>query len=313
MDAGGVLPYALSPSAATSVEARIIVAKPPAGRLYVVATPIGNLGDLSDRARRTLESAAVIAAEDTRHSAPLLRHFGIAKPLVSLHEHNELERAPGLVARLAAGEDVALISDAGTPAISDPGYALVRAAAAAGCEVIAVPGPCAAIAALSIAGLPTDRFAFEGFLPARAAARRRRLAAVADDSRTLVLYESPHRLGEMLGDCVTVLGAQRSAAVARELTKMHERVHRGRLDELASLAAQDPDLARGEAVVVIEGAAPREESAGAAELDRLLEPLLAELPLAQAARLAARISGLRDNEVYRRALALRAAGSEEPH
>ena len=278
------------------------------GRLYVVATPIGNLGDFSPRARETLAACALIAAEDTRHSAVLLRHFGITTPLVSLHGHNEHERTPMLIARIAGGEDVALISDAGTPAISDPGQTLVHAAAVAGIEIVTVPGPCAAIAALSIAGLPTAAFAFEGFLPSRGAARRRRLGELAAEPRTLVFYEAPHRLREMLEDCATTLGRERRAAIARELTKLHEKLHRGALGELARLATQEPSLARGELVVVIEGATEVEEGDSVtADLDRALRVLLAELPLAQAARLAARLVGARDNEAYRRALALRAA------
>lgn len=280
------------------------MANTPPGRLYVVATPIGNLGDLSPRARQTLEACALVAAEDTRHSAALLRHFQIATPLLSLHEHNERRRTPALLARLAAGADVALISDAGTPAISDPGFELVRAAAAAGIEVVAVPGPCAAIAALSIAGLSTAEFSFLGFLPARSAARRGRLAQLSEEPRTLIFHESPHRLREMLEDCAGALGGSRQAALGRELTKLHEQVHRGTLADLAARAAREPDLARGEIVVVIEGA-PAAPAAGGAELDRVLRALLEELPLAQAARLAARIAGARGNAAYRRALELR--------
>ena len=199
------------------------------GRLYVVATPIGNLGDLSPRAREVLAACELVAAEDTRHSGALLRHFGIATPLVSLHEHNESHRAPELVRRMQSGAAVALVSDAGTPTISDPGYELVSMAAAAGIEITAIPGPCAALAAMSIAALPTARYAFEGFLPARAGARRRRLETLADDERTLVFYESPHRLHEMLVDCAALFGPARRATVARELTKLHETVYRGPL------------------------------------------------------------------------------------
>lgn len=281
----------------------------------MVATPIGNLGDFSPRARETLGACALIAAEDTRHSAVLLRHFGISTPLVSLHGHNERERTPSLIGRIAAGEDVALISDAGTPAISDPGQTLVQAAAAAGIEIVAVPGPCAAIAALSIAGLPTAAFAFEGFLPSRSGARRRRLGALGAEHRTLVFYEAPHRLREMLEDCAAVLGRARRAAIARELTKLHETIHRGELGELAALATKESSLGRGELVVVIEGAPEADIGEPAtAELDRVLRVLLAELPLAQAAGLAARLVGARDNEAYRRALALRAASpaSDDP-
>jgi 16S rRNA (cytidine1402-2'-O)-methyltransferase len=284
-----------------------------AGRLYVVATPIGNLGDLSVRARDTLQASNLIAAEDTRHTGALLKHFGIQTPLVSLHEHNELERAPELISRMQAGAAISLVSDAGTPGISDPGFDLVRAAAAAGLDVIAIPGPCAALAALSIAGLPTDRFCFEGFLPARRAARRARLAELAWEPRTLVFYESPHRVQEMLEDCALGLGAERPAAAAREITKLHETLYRGSLSQLAARAAAEPEFARGEIVVVVMGADPKAaDAAGGADghggaLDRVLKPLLAELPLKQAANLAAEIAAVGGNEAYRRALQLKQA------
>ncbi len=284
---------------------RIIVANSGAGRLYVVATPIGNLGDLSPRACEVLRSAALIAAEDTRHSAALLRHFGIQTPLVSFHDHNDRRRTPQLVTRLEAGESIALISDAGTPAISDPGFELVAAAAAAGVEIVAVPGPCALVAALAVAALPTDRFCFEGFLPARGSARRARLEALRSEARSIVLYESPHRIGETLADCRDCFGLERRASVARELTKLHETVYRGSLGELAARAASDPDFVRGEIVIVLAGAPPRAADAGAAELERVLGVLLAELPLKQAARLAAQLLGVRDNEAYKRALQLK--------
>ncbi|MER3546183.1 MAG: 16S rRNA (cytidine(1402)-2'-O)-methyltransferase, partial [Rhodanobacteraceae bacterium] len=190
--------------------------------LWIVATPIGNLEDLSPRAQRVLHAVKLIAAEDTRHSKPLLGHFGIGTPLTALHEHNECEAVASLLVRLRAGEDIALISDAGTPLISDPGYRLVRAAREAGIPVSAVPGPCAAIAALAIAGLPSDRFTFEGFLPAKAPARRARLRELAHEPRTLVLYESPHRILECCEDLRDIFGAQREARLLRELTKLHE-------------------------------------------------------------------------------------------
>jgi 16S rRNA (cytidine1402-2'-O)-methyltransferase len=281
------------------------------GRLYVVATPIGNLGDLSARARATLASVSLIAAEDTRHTGALLKAFGISTPIISLHDHNEAQRAPDLVERLRGGASVALVSDAGTPAISDPGFDLVRACAAAGVEVVAVPGPCALAAALSIAALPTDRFCFEGFLPARGAARRARLREVSAEQRTLVFYESPHRIEETLADCAEHLGATRAAVLAREITKLHESLYRGSLGELAERAANEPDLARGEIVLVIAGAAPEvaaEADAGhGGALDRALNVLLEELPLKQAAHLAARIAAVRDNEAYKRALELKQA------
>ncbi len=281
------------------------------GRLYVVATPIGNLSDLSARARAVLESAGLIAAEDTRHSGSLLKHFAIRTPLVSLHEHNEKQRTGELLLRLQQGTSVALVSDAGTPAISDPGFELVRAAAAAGIDIVAVPGPCAAIAALSIAALPTDRFCFEGFLPARAAARRERLTELADEARTLVFYESPHRIAETLEDCAACFGAQRGAAVAREITKLHEAVYRGSLAELRARASQDADFSRGEIVLIVAGAARAAAAPDDAALDRVLRPLLNELPLKQAARLAAQIAGVRDNLAYKRALRLRGESGGE--
>jgi 16S rRNA (cytidine1402-2'-O)-methyltransferase len=275
------------------------------GRLYVVATPIGNLGDLSARARAVLESVGLIAAEDTRHTGSLLKHFAIRTPLMSLHEHNEKQRASEVVLRLQQGTSVALVSDAGTPAISDPGFELVRAAAAAGIDIVAVPGACAAIAALSIGALPTDRFCFEGFLPARTAARRERLGELADEARTLVFYESPHRIAAMLEDCAACFGAQRGAVVAREITKLHEAVYRGSLAELVTRAAQDADFSRGEIVLIIAGAPRMQEAPEQAALDRVLRPLLNELPLKQAARLAAQIAEVRDNQAYKRALQLR--------
>ena len=277
------------------------------GRLYVVATPIGNLGDFSTRAKETLQACQWIAAEDTRHTGVLLKHFEIRTPQISLHDHNESARSIEIIARLQNGESVALVSDAGTPAISDPGFELVRAAAQAGIEVIAIPGPCAAIAALSIAGLPTDRFCFEGFLPARGAARRQRLEALAEEPRTLVFYESPHRIVEAIEDCAVAFGEARQAAVVREATKLHEATYRASLGDLQALTQSDHDLSRGEIVLIIAGA-PAIEAAGEgydALLDKALKVLMAELPLKQAASLAAQITGARDNEAYKRALALK--------
>jgi 16S rRNA (cytidine1402-2'-O)-methyltransferase len=282
-----------------------------AGRLYVVATPIGNLGDISPRARAVLSECALVAAEDTRHTGVLLKHFGIQTPQLSLHDHNEQQRANDIIERLRQGASVALVSDAGTPAISDPGFELMRAVAAAGFDIIAIPGPCAAIAALSIAALPTDRFCFEGFLPARGAARRKRLQSLATEQRTLVLYEAPHRVRETLEDCAAAFGDERGATVAREITKMHEMAYRGSLGELVARAAADADFGRGEIVLVIAGApqAVADDERGAdghgGALDRVLKTLLAELPLKQAARLAAQITEARDNEAYKRALHLK--------
>jgi 16S rRNA (cytidine1402-2'-O)-methyltransferase len=268
-----------------------------AGRLWVVATPIGNLDDLSPRAQETLKRAALIAAEDTRHSAPLLARYGIATRLVALHEHNERDEAERLVARLREGEDIALISDAGTPLVSDPGFRLVRAARAAGIAVSPVPGACAAIAALSVAGLPSDRFVFEGFLPAKAAARRERLAELAAETRTLVFYESSHRVRDCVDDMVTVFGAARPAVLARELTKLFETVIDGDLATLAARIAADPNQERGEFVLLV-GGRPDEEDARLAEGRRVFALLREELPPARAAKLAAAITGAARKALY---------------
>ncbi|MGN6705718.1 MAG: 16S rRNA (cytidine(1402)-2'-O)-methyltransferase [Rhodanobacter sp.] len=260
------------------------------GCLWVVATPIGHRDDLSARAIETLRTVALIAAEDTRHSRPLLLHHGIATPLVALHDHNEREVVDALVARLQGGESVALISDAGTPLISDPGFRLVRAARAAGIRCAPVPGACAAIAALSVAGLPSDRFVFEGFLPAKAAARRSRLQELAGESRTIIFYESSHRVAESLADMREVFGGERDAVLARELTKMFETVLGEPLAELAARVAADPDQQRGEHVIVVAGRG-EEADAKLAEGRRVFAILRDELPPAKAAKLAAAISG----------------------
>jgi 16S rRNA (cytidine1402-2'-O)-methyltransferase len=275
----------------------------PAGTLYVVATPIGHLGDVSARAREVLAAVALVAAEDTRHTGRLLKALGLSRPMLSLHEHNERERSAEVTGRLRAGEDVALVSDAGTPLVSDPGFALVRAAIDAGVRVVPVPGACAAIAALSVAGLATDRFGFEGFLPARRAARRARLAELAAETRTLVFYEAPQRIREALEDAAEALGAGRRAVVARELTKLHETVYRGSLGELAAQAAGDEDMSRGEIVLLVAGAELQPAGAGE-ELDRTLQVLLKFMPASRAAAVAAELTGARRNDCYRRALAL---------
>ena len=281
-----------------------------AGVLYVVATPIGNMGDISARAREILAGVDAVAAEDTRHSALLLRELGLQRPLVSLHEHNERARAVELVGRLRAGESIALVSDAGTPLISDPGYQLLQAALAAGITVSPVPGPSAAIAALSASGLPSDRFCFEGFLPARAIARRRRLAELAADARTLVIYEAPHRLAACLADLAAACGEARRACVARELTKHFETFYRGSLGELAERARTDENMARGESVVLVEGAA--EQAGDSARLDEMLQILLGFLPPSAAAAAAAKLTGTRRNDAYERALQLARKGPDDP-
>jgi 16S rRNA (cytidine1402-2'-O)-methyltransferase len=277
------------------------------GVLHVVATPIGNLKDLSERARKVLGSADLVAAEDTRHTLQLLEAHGVRARLLSVHEHNESERAAEILQALADGANVALVSDAGTPLVSDPGLRIVRAAIDAGFDVRTVPGACAAIAALSVAGLDTERFAFEGFLPAKTAARRERLATLRDDSRTLVFYEAPHRLAEALDDLSAVLGATRQAVVARELTKVFETTHRGTLAELAKRAREDADMQRGEIVIVVEGAPPANATEDS-ELERVLGILLAQLSVSQAADLAAALTGASRNVAYRLALQLSAHG-----
>jgi len=268
-----------------------------AGRLHVVATPIGNLDDLSPRALRTLREVAVIAAEDTRHTQQLLAANGARGHLVALHEHNEAHQIDALLARLRAGEDVALVSDAGTPLISDPGFRLVRAARAAGIEVSPVPGPCAAIAALSVAVLPSDRFVFEGFLPAKAGARRDRLQALASESRSLVFYESAHRIEESLADMSVGFGAERRAVLARELTKRFETVLDGTLAELVQRVANDPDQRRGEFVVIVDGAGEHVDAA-LREGRRVYAKLAEHLPPSTAARVAAELTGAPRKALY---------------
>ncbi|WP_405121168.1 16S rRNA (cytidine(1402)-2'-O)-methyltransferase [Pseudomonas leptonychotis] len=273
------------------------------GSLYVVATPIGNLDDISARALTILRNVALIAAEDTRHSARLMQHFGIGTPLTACHEHNERDQGGRFLARMLAGDDVALISDAGTPLISDPGYHLVRQARAAGIAVVPVPGACALIAALSAAGLPSDRFIFEGFLPAKSAGRRARLEQVKEEPRTLIFYEAPHRILECLQDMQAVFGGERPALLARELTKTFETLKGMPLAELAAWVASDSNQQRGECVVLVAGwQAPEGEDAVSAEAVRVLNLLLAEMPLKRAAALAAEITGVRKNLLYQVAL-----------
>lgn len=278
-------------------------ANSPLGSLYVVATPIGNLDDISARALNILRSVALVAAEDTRHSARLMQHFGIGTPLAACHEHNERDQGGRFLTRLLAGDDVALISDAGTPLISDPGYHLVRQARAAGIAVVPVPGACALIVALSAAGLPSDRFIFEGFLPAKAAGRRARLEQVKEEPRTLIFYEAPHRILECLQDMQAVFGDERPALLARELTKTFETLKGMPLAELAAWVAADSNQQRGECVVLVAGwQAPEGEEAVSSEALRVLNLLLAEMPLKRAAALAAEITGVRKNVLYQAAL-----------
>lgn len=273
----------------------------------MVATPIGNLEDLSPRAIRILAGVDVVAAEDTRHSGRLLSHLGIQKRLIALHDHNEKDRAAGLLAELEAGRDVALISDAGTPLISDPGYVLVREARAAGYVVSPIPGPCALVTALSAAGLPTDRFLYVGFLPAKRSGRKASLDALANEVATLVFYESPHRIIESVRDFAEVLGPDREMVLGRELTKTFETFYSGSVEDVLAELQQDPHGTRGEFVVMIRGAAPQADSEEAAtmDVDRVLRVLLAELPVKKVAKMASELTGVGKNELYQRALSLK--------
>lgn len=270
---------------------------PSGGTLFIVATPIGNLEDLSPRAQRTLAEVAAVCAEDTRHTRRLLGHYGIDAELVALHEHNEQALAVRLVQRLQAGESLALVSDAGTPLVSDPGFRLVAAARAAGIRVSPVPGPSALIAALSVAGLPSDRFAFEGFLPAKAAARREHLQKLAGESRTLLFYESSHRIVDTLEDMVVAFGSERRAVLARELTKLFETVLDGSLEALRDRVQADADQRKGEFVLVVEGAGD-DADAALAEGRRVYALLSSHLPPSAAARLAAEITGAPRKALY---------------
>jgi len=288
--------------------------KPP-GVLYVVATPIGNLEDLSPRALATLGTVAAICAEDTRHTRQMLTRFGLESPLLALHEHNEDELAERLVARLRAGDSLALVCDAGTPLVSDPGYRLVSAARGAGLQVSPVPGACALIAALSVAGLPSDRFAFEGFLPSKSAARRERLAGLAQEPRTLIFYESAHRISDTLADAGNAFGNDRPAILARELTKMYETVLDGDIAQLRAQLAADPNQRRGEFVLLVQGAAD-DHDAKLAEGRRLYAALSAHLPPSTAARLAADLSGAPRKLLYtaaRESDRIRADDGESAH
>jgi 16S rRNA (cytidine1402-2'-O)-methyltransferase len=273
------------------------------GKLYVVATPIGNLGDITLRALDTLRAVDTVFAEDTRDAQRLLAHHGVAAKLAALHEHNEPAAARALVGRLAAGYDVALVTDAGTPGISDPGQVAVAAARAAGFAVVPIPGPSAAVAALSVGGLPGP-FAFVGFLPPKSGARARTLAAWRDFPHTLVFYEAPHRILECVDDLAAALGGERTVVLARELTKVFESVHVGPLGAAREWLESDPNRVRGEFVVLVSGAPPT-AGARAQDGERVLARLLEELPVKTAVRLAAEISGAPRNALYDKALALK--------
>ncbi len=275
------------------------------GVLYVVATPIGNLDDVTFRAVKVLQSVNLIAAEDTRHTRPLLRHYGIQTPMVAVHEHNEQERLPALLDRLESGESLALVSDAGTPLISDPGFPLVREAVRRGIRVIPIPGPSALISALSAAGLPTDRFLFAGFPPRHASRRLSWLKALTQESSTLVFYESSHRILATLSDMAQAFGETRDAVIGRELTKLHETFLRGTLSQLLTRVQEDPDQRRGEFVILIHGSDRQAGEMVAVDEAFILRVLAAELPVKQAASLAARITGRKKNDLYQRILKIK--------
>ena len=279
------------------------------GHLYVVATPIGNLGDLSPRALDVLRGVDAICAEDTRNSAGLLSHFGVKKPLLALHDHNEEQVAAGLVARIAGGDSLALVSDAGTPLVSDPGFRLVRAVREAGLPVVALPGPCAAIAARSISGIPSDRFLFVGFLPAKASQRRAALEELAAEPATLLLYESSHRIADCAADLATVLGTRR-VCIARELTKLFEQSAVMSAAELPAWIAADAHREKGEFALVVEGAPKREALSGGADVERILRVLVRELGASQGSKLAAEITGMKKRELYEMSLTFGGAAHE---
>jgi 16S rRNA (cytidine1402-2'-O)-methyltransferase len=267
------------------------------GTLFVVATPIGNLQDMQPRAIEVLKSVALIAAEDSRHSGPLLRHFEISSPVMAYHDHSDQQRTDAILSRLLAGEDVALISDAGTPLISDPGYRLVDLAHQKGVRVCPVPGACAMVAALSASGLPTDRFSFAGFLPAKSQARINVLSNYLTVTDTTVFYEAPHRLLDTLQDMLATFGGDRVVVLARELTKMFETVRRLPLNEMVDWVASDSNQQRGECVLLLKGVAA-EVSSIDAEVEHVMRTLAAELPLKQAAALASKITGHKKNALY---------------
>ena len=267
------------------------------GKLFVVATPIGNLSDISERAIETLRSVELIAAEDTRHSKTLLQHYGIKRPMMSLHEHNEASQIDQIIRRLREGSSVALISDAGTPVISDPGGRLILAVHEAGLQPVPIPGPSAISCMLSVAGQPAERFCFEGFLPSRSSARRKQLQALQSEARTLIFYESSHRILDSLLDMKNILGSSRSCTVGRELTKRFESLYRGTLEDVLQLMGQDSNASRGEFVIVVAGAEDRAEES--LKVGRhIMDVLLTELPVSQSAGLAARISGARKKSLY---------------
>ena len=273
------------------------------GTLFVVATPIGNLEDLSPRARQTLADVDLVAAEDTRHTGRLLSHLGVKTPQFALHEHNEAHAAQALIEQLNDGKSVALVSDAGTPLVSDPGYRLLQAAHANGIAVSPLPGPSAVTAALSVSGLPTDRFGFEGFPPAKKAARRKWLQARAADGRTLLFFEAVHRIGATLADMVDVFGTDREAFIGRELTKLHEQCRQATLSELLDEVSNGTIVSKGEFVIAVHGR--EDDSSSSIDADRLLRELAEALPPKKAAAIAARVTGEKRNALYQRLLEIK--------
>jgi len=270
--------------------------------LYVVATPIGNLEDMTPRALRMLESVALIAAEDTRHSGRLLSHFNIKTPMIAVHDHNERQQQQKIIEKLQQGKDIALISDAGTPLISDPGFVLVREVRSAGFRVVPLPGCCALIAALCAAGVPSDRFAFEGFPPAKSQQGVIFYTALATENSTLMFYESPHRIIDSLKDIVTAFGAERPVAIARELTKTFETFINGTAEEVLAQVEADPNQRKGEFVLMVEGAPQQDDSLLDPRSSEVLDILLEELSVKQASALAAKITGIKKKVMYQAAL-----------
>ncbi|SDZ93162.1 16S rRNA (cytidine(1402)-2'-O)-methyltransferase [Microbulbifer marinus] len=271
---------------------------PDQALLYIVATPIGNLADMVPRAVEVLQCADLVAAEDTRHSQRLFSHFNIDTPLMAYHDHSDDKRTEQILQRLEQGQTVALISDAGTPLISDPGYRLVREARARGIQVVPIPGACAFVAALSAAGLPSDRFSFEGFLPAKPGAREKALRELAADTRTLVFYEAPHRVADTVEAMAGIFGAEREAVIAREISKAFETFHLAPLAELAKWVRADSNQQRGEIVLLVRGAERKQGAELDSEAERVMKLLLAELPPKRAAALAAEITGVNKKALY---------------
>lgn len=269
-----------------------------AGSLYIVATPIGNLEDLSQRALDTLRNVDIIAAEDTRHSKQLLTYYNISRPLVSCHDHNEDKKAASFIEKIRKGLNIALISDAGTPLISDPGYRLVKAAHEQGVSVVPIPGACAAIAALSAAGLPSDKFTFEGFLPSKSGTRIHQLQQLAFEERTMIFYEAPHRILACLDDMLAIFGAERQVALARELTKKFETIRLGSLSSLVEWSYGDSDQQRGEMVIIVSGFEKQNKTELSAEEKRTMKVLLAELPLSQAAAIGSKLLSVGKKNLY---------------